>query len=227
MGNSYGNPDQTPVHTVSLDGFWLDRTEVTNAMFANFLNSEGNQLEGGTNWLNPDEPLVRVFQKDAIWQVKPGNEKYPIVGISWYGANAYCERVGRQLPTEAQWEFAAKGAQGHRFPWGSDDLDCDHAQYQGCGNAPVEVGSLPLGANPLGIYELAGNVAEWINDRYAVDYYQQSLQVNPAGPMNGYYRVIRGGFWNSTYIALQTSHRDWAGADKHDSSIGFRCALIP
>jgi formylglycine-generating enzyme required for sulfatase activity len=227
MGSTDGNPDETPVHSVQLDGYWLDRTEVTNSMFANFLNTRGNQMEGGTTWLNTRDPFVWVFEKDGVWQTFPGRENYPIVGVSWYGANAYCQWAGHRLPTEAEWEYAAKGVDNRRFPWGDDYLDCNHARYSGCGNTPVEVGSLSLGVSPFGVFDLAGNVAEWLNDRYAADYYQQSPRLNPTGPINRYYRVIRGGYWGNTYIQLQTSHRDWAGADQRDASVGFRCALTP
>ena len=191
------------------------------------MNSAGNKSEGGTPWLNTLDPFVWIFEKDGRWETTPGKENYPIVGLSWYGAHAYCEWAGRDLPTEAQWEYAAKGVDDRRFPWGNDDLDCDHSRYSGCGNLPVEVGSLEPGLSSFGLFDLAGNVAEWINDRYAADYYEQSPRTNPSGPTNGYYRVIRGGYWGSTYIALQTTHREWAGADEHDSGVGFRCALTP
>jgi formylglycine-generating enzyme required for sulfatase activity len=227
MGSTSGNPDQAPIHPIQLDGYWLDRTEITNIMFANFLNTVGNKLEGGANWLNPLDPFVWDFEKDGIWQTYLGRENYPIVGVSWYGANAYCQWAGRRLPTEAQWEYAARDVDGRRFPWGNDSLSCDRARFSGCGNTPVEVGSLPLGSSPSGVFDLAGNVAEWVSDRYAADYYQHSPSLNPTGPINGYYRVIRGGYWGSAYIALQTAHRDWAGADQRDASVGFRCALTP
>ena len=227
MGSSAGNEDETPVHAVSLDGYWLDSTEVTQEMFTAFLNASGNQFEGGVSWLNPSEPFVWIDEQDSTWQVRPEMQRQPIVGVSWYGANAYCAWAGRQLPTEAQWEYAAKGINAYRFPWGNDTLDCNHARYAGCGTSPVNVDSLPLGLNEYGVYGLAGNVAEWLNDRYAADYYEESPVLNPTGPSNGYYRVVRGGFWASSYIGLQTSHRDWAGADVRDSGIGFRCALNP
>ena len=227
MGSDSGNPDQAPVHQVQLEGYWLDRTEVTNEMFAAFLNAAGNQIEGGVTWLRPLTPFVGILEKNGIWQLLPGRENYPVADVSWYGANAYCSWAGRRLPTEAEWEYAAKGDDNRRFPWGNDDLDCDRARYAGCGNAPVEAGSLQLGSNAFGVLDLAGNVSEWTNDRYAADYYQLSPQKNPTGPVNGYYRVIRGGYWGSTYIPLQTSYRDWAGADQRQSSVGFRCALTP
>jgi formylglycine-generating enzyme required for sulfatase activity len=227
MGSTSGNPDETPVHAVQMDGFWLDQIEVTNVMFAGFLNAMGNQTEGGITWLDPLDPFVWIQEKDRVWQPHQGRENYPVFGVSWYGANAYCTWAGRQLPTEAQWEYAAKGTDERRFPWGNDDLDCERARYSGCGNLPVEAGSLELGSSPFGAFDLAGNVAEWVNDRYTADYYLGSPQQNPSGPINGYYRVIRGGYWGSTYIALQTTHRDWAGADQRQSSVGFRCALTP
>jgi len=225
MGSESGDLDEAPIHTVSLDGYWLDRTEVTNEMFVRFLNAEGNKQEGGTTWLDPMDPFVWVLEKDGVWQTLPGKENYPIVNVSWYGAKAYCAWAGRDLPTEAQWEYAAKGTDSRRFPWGNDAPDCNLARFSGCGNTPVEAGNLLQGSNLWGVSDLAGNVAEWINDRYAADYYQQSPQEDPPGPMNGYYRVIRGGSWGSTYLALQTSHRDWAGADERINSVGFRCAL--
>ncbi len=227
MGGSSGNPNEAPAHIISLDDYWMDATEVTNAMFANFLNAAGNQMEGGVTWLDISGPLVWVSGKDGTWKALAGKDDFPIVGVSWYGAKAYCEWSGRSLPTEAQWEYAAKGVDGLRFPWGDEGPGCDRSQYFGCGSRPVEVGGFPFGASPFGVYEMAGNVAEWVSDRYAVDYYQQSPRQNPTGPINGYYRVLRGGSWGSTYIGLQTTHRVWAGADTRDSDIGFRCVLNP
>lgn len=227
MGMTSGNPDAAPVHTVRLNDYWFDSTEVTNAMFANFLTAQGNQQDGGTDWLNPNEALVQVFEKDGTWQVKAGFEDHPIVGVSWFGAKAYCEWVGRRLPTEAEWEYAARGADSRRFPWGNDDLSCALARYGGCGKGAVAVGGFPEGASPFGVLDMAGNVAEWVNDRYGDDYYQNSPVDNPQGPLRGYYRVVRGGFWDSTYIQLRAMHRGWAGADTRDSSIGFRCAFSP
>ena len=205
----------------------MDKTEVTNAMFANLLNEAGNQMEGGVNWLDTSAPLVWVSEKSGVWRALSGKDDYPVVGVSWYGAKAYCEWAGRSLPTEAQWEYAARGPVGFRFPWGDNGPDCERSRFSGCGSRPVQVGSLPLGASPFGVYEMAGNVAEWVNDRYATDYYQQSPLVNPSGPLNGYSRVYRGGSWGSSYIGLQTAHRNWAGADTRDGDIGFRCVLNP
>lgn len=227
MGSESGDFDQAPVHTVQLNGYWMDRTEITNEMFARFLNSAGNQREGGATWLDPIDPFVWVVEKDGVWQALSGRGDYPILKVSWHGAKAYCAWAGRDLPTEAQWEYAAKGAHNYRFPWSNKAPTCRRARFWGCGNSPVEVGSLLQGSNPWGIYDLAGNVSEWVNDRYAADYYQQSPQAEPAGPLNGYYRVIRGGDWKSTYLSLETAHRDWAGADEQISGVGFRCALNP
>jgi formylglycine-generating enzyme required for sulfatase activity len=227
MGSPSGNLDEMPVHSISLDAYWMDRTEVTNGMFADFLNVFGNQVEGGTTWLDSRDPLVWLSENNGMWQALNGKVNYPIAGVSWYGANAYCEWAGRGLPSEAQWEYAAKGTNSFRFPWGNTNLDCHYSRYSSCENRPVPVGSLSLGASPFGILDMAGNVAEWVNDRYSAGYYQQSPVQNPAGPINGYYRVIRGGSWGSTYISLQTSHRAWAGADTRDSDIGFRCVLNP
>ena len=227
MGSTQGNPDSAPIHTVQLDGFWLDSTEVTNSMYANFLNMVGNKMDGGAYWLDTLRPAPQIFVADNVWQVQPGKENYPVTGVSWYGANAYCGWSGRRLPTEAEWEYAASGTDRRQFPWGNDDLACTQAHYDGCGDGAIETGSLPSGVSPFGIFDMAGNAAEWVSDRYAADYYQSSPLQNPAGPRNGYYRVIRGGSWSSTYLAIRTTHRAWAGADEHDVRVGFRCALTP
>ena len=227
MGYTLGELNARPIHTVSLEPYWIDKTEVTNAMYARFLNDVGNQAEGGVPWLDVTEPLVWISDKSGTWEAVSGWEHHPIVGVSWYGAAAYCTWAGRSLPTEAQWEYAARGSEGLRFPWGEKGPTCTRSHFLGCGSRPVEAGSLPLGASPFGAYEMAGNVAEWVNDRYAEDYYQESPVDNPAGPANGYYRVVRGGSLGSSYIGLQSAHRSWAGADTQDSDIGFRCVLNP
>jgi len=226
MGSTSGNPDSAPIHTVALNGYWMDSTEVTNAMFATFLNTVGNQTEGGTTWVNPRSLLVQIQEKDGKWQFQPDKGNYPIVGVSWYGAAAYCEWTGRRLPTEAEWEYAARGEDGRRFPWGNE-VDCKHARYSGCGKGTLKVDALPLGVSPFGIFNMAGNVAEWVNDRYAADYYQESTMLNPIGPSNGYSRVVRGGYWGDTYLALRATRREGVGADKHNNGVGFRCALTP
>jgi formylglycine-generating enzyme required for sulfatase activity len=161
-------------------------------MFAAFLNDMGNQLVGGATWLDSPKQFVWIYEADGVWRVRPEMKKLPIVGVSWYGASAYCSWAGRQLPTEAQWEYAAKNANGFRFPWGNENLSCKHARYLGCGASPVDVDSLPLGMNLFGVYGLAGNVSEWINDRYAADYFVESPSTDPTGPMNGYYRATAG-----------------------------------
>jgi formylglycine-generating enzyme required for sulfatase activity len=227
MGTTSGNPDASPIHTVSLNGFWMDTTEITNQMYAQFLNSQGNQMEGGTNWLNVRKASGQIVEKDGSWRSQPGKENHPIVGVSWYGADTYCQWAGRRLPTEAEWEYAARGTDGRRFPWGNEGLSCNATNFHGCGKGTLAVGSLPKGSSPFGIFDLAGNVSEWVNDRYAGDYYQSSPSFNPTGPANGYYRVVRGGYWDSSYLQIISTRRDWAGADIHESGLGFRCALTP
>jgi formylglycine-generating enzyme required for sulfatase activity len=227
MGSTQGNPDSAPLHTVMLDGFWLDGNEVTNAMYANFLNIVGNKIEGGSEWLDARPQAAQIFAEGSGWQVQPGRENHPITGVSWYGAKAYCEWSGRRLPTEAEWEYAARGTDERQYPWGNDNLTCTQAHYFGCGEGTIAAGGLPSGVSPFGIFDMAGNVAEWVTDRYASDYYQSSPLQNPTGPANGYYRVIRGGSWLNTYLAIRTTHRAWAGADEHAAAVGFRCALTP
>jgi formylglycine-generating enzyme required for sulfatase activity len=118
MGSDEGDSDERPVHAVALDGLWLDRTEVTNAQFAAFLNEGGNQEEGGVTWLDLGDEDCLIERVRGTCQPRSGYGDHPVVEVTWFGARAYCERVGAQLPTEAQWEYAARGPQGWVFPWG-------------------------------------------------------------------------------------------------------------
>ncbi|HIE56977.1 MAG TPA: hypothetical protein EYP88_01915, partial [Anaerolineales bacterium] len=188
--------DEMPRHPVYLDAFWIYKTTVTNAMYADFLNEMGNQVEGRATWLNAASPNVLLYQSaDGVWHPREGYENHPAVEVTWYGANAYCQWAGLRLPTEAEWEKAARGTDGRRFPWG-DEIDCEHAQYANCRGGLQPVGSKPAGASPYGALDMAGNVWEWVADWYADDYYANSPYENPPGPESGRTRVLRGGSWD-------------------------------
>lgn len=231
MGNNDGSDNEKPVHTVYLDSFWIDQTEVTNDMFAAFLNVEGNQSENGATWLNAEDDHVRIHRVDNIWQADSGYEKHPVIEVSWYGAKAYCEWAGRRLPTEAEWEKAARGIDGRIYPWGNS-IDCSYANYmKQLGNlcvgdtTPVETYS--KGASLYGVLNMIGNVTEWVTDWYGKSYYAtypgDQWPNNPMGPESGQYRVLRGGSW----LDFRTSATDRISSDPSHSSdkIGFRCAL--
>jgi formylglycine-generating enzyme required for sulfatase activity len=226
-----------PQHEVHLDSFRLDRTEVTNAQYAAFLNEQGNQREAGMTWLNLWDEDCLIEWADGGYRPKEGYADHPVVEVTWYGASAYCTWARKRLPTEAEWEKAARGTERLLYPWGdtfdgnlvnSCDVKCtedwsDEAWDDGYAyTAPV--GSYQDGASPYGALDMAGNVGEWVADWYGEDYYGNALDSNPLGPGSGERRVIRGGSWyelGGSMRAAQRSHDDPAVSD---GNLGFRCA---
>ncbi len=167
--------DESPRHTVSVDSFWMDRTEITNQQFAAFLNQMSNRREGGMLWL--DEEHGQIEQIDGTYQPQSGYGDHPVVEVTWYGASAYCRWVGGRLPTEAEWEYAARGEERTLFPWGdqfdgkrlnSCDVNCelewaDKVVDDGYPRT-APVGNYPEGESWSGIQDMAGNVYEWVSD---------------------------------------------------------------
>ena len=206
MGSDTGDEDEQPVHEVSVDGFWIDETEVTNGLYARCV---------GEGPCNP--PFDEV---DAAVQ----GDDHPVVGISWYDAQAYCAWVGARLPTEAEWEYAARGTEGRRYPWGNETPSCEVAQYGSCDGDTVAAGSLPGGASWAGVLEMAGNVWEWVYDWYVSDYYGVSPRQNPEGPQSGSSKVVRGGSWGNGLLYLRGTTRDAFIPRNKYIYVGFRCA---
>ena len=207
MGSNDGDSDQKPVHTVYLDTYWIDQTEVTNAMYA--LCVEDGDCE---------KPISDYFDDTNFTD-------HPVVNVSWYAAEDYCTWAGRELPTEAQWEKAARGTDGRIYPWGNAAPDCILANYSGCTGNTLEVGSLQAGASPFGVLDMAGNVCEWVADWYAADYYSVSPKNNPTGPANGNYRVLRGGSWFDYESFLRSADRLGIYPVYTYDSSGFRCVV--
>lgn len=234
MGSEDVGSYERPIHTVTLDDFYIDQYEVTNAEFAAFLNELGNQTEGGAAWLGADSRIVDIQQTDGVWQADKGFGDHPVVETTWYGAAAYCEWRGARLPTEAEWEKAARGTDGRTYPWG-EGLDCGHAQYVICGGSTVPAGSFPDGASPYGAFDMAGNAAEWVADWFSDRYYFGSPPENPLGPMVGSSRVVRGGSWRSfvssgtlaSGTSVRSAHRGRLDPSQVSEYVGFRCALSP
>jgi eukaryotic-like serine/threonine-protein kinase len=225
MGSQGGDDDEQPVHSVYISSFWIDQTEVTNAMFAGFLNEMGNQSGGGASWLSSVDPDSMIQLSGGAWKPVPGYENMPVVDVTWYGASAYCAWAGRRLPTEAEWEKAARGTNGGSLPWGGP-LDCMYANFGGCKSRPVEVGSYPDGQSPYGVMDMLGNVWEWVYDKYGTDYYKQSPLADPTGPSTGRLHVLRGAAWDtSDPKRLRVTFRYDRDANSAGGSYGFRCAL--
>ena len=214
---------ERPAHTVALDAYYIDQYEVANQWYAAFLNEMGNQFEGLANWIEANDPDLHVRLIDGVWQVDPGYENYPMNEMTWYGARAFCEWRGAYLPTEAQWEKAARGTDGRTYPWG-EEISCDLANYAGCVYAAVPVDSYPEGVSPYGVYNMAGNMMEWVADRYQESYYASSPADNPSGPETGDFRIIRGGSWINNSGNLRTTHRYPKLPVLTYTSVGFRCA---
>jgi len=227
MGSDECDPDdfEYPEHTVYLDAYWVYKHEVTNAQFAVFLNAQGNQEEGGMTWLEDVDEDARIRQSGGEWVPDSGYGDHPVVEVSWYGAQAYCEWAGGRLPTEAEWEKAARGTDGRTYPWGEESPTCSLAQFDSCSGQTVPVGSFPNGTSPYGALDMAGNVEEWVGDFFDSDYYSTSIGNNPTGPESGDYRVFRGGAWDNSEWNLRTARRFgfWPNSS-HDRN-GFRCIL--
>jgi len=231
MGDHFneGDSNELPVHTVYVDSFYIDKYEVTNEMYARFLNEIGrNEDEEGHQLLDINDSDCLIEFVGGQYRPKAGYEKHPVIEVSWYGAMAYAKWAGKRLPTEAEWEKAARGGLvGKRYPWG-DDITHDMANYDGTGgrdrwDKTAPVGSFP--PNGYGLYDMAGNVWEWCLDWYDGEYYSKSPRENPKGPELGESRVVRGGSWDYSPNYLRVADRYYYGPQGTSNSVGFRCAL--
>ena len=203
MGSNGGAEDD-PQHTVMLHEYWIDLFPVTNAQFAQFVQATAYQAQG-----------------DWRGEFRAGKERHPVVNVTWDDACAYAEWCGKRLPTEAQWEKAARGTDGREYPWGNH-WDGNHCNVSGRGTTPV--GNYPAGASPYGCQDMAGNVAEWVADWYDPAYYSASPREDPPGPATGARRVVRGGAWNSSQPDARAAARYDGAPDGRDDGIGFRLA---
>ena len=208
MGNA--TPD-APEKTVSLNDYWIYQTEVTNSMYA-FCVSVGACAP-------PAQELGTPVYDNPVYA------NYPIVGVSWDMAANYCTWIGGTLPTEAQWEKAARGSAGASYPWGSQEADCDLGNFAGCVGALTDVTKYADGASPFGALDMAGNVFEWVNDYYGENYYNSAPTENPAGPESGEFRVVRGSGFETGVEQSASAIRHPAGNAYHNRDLGFRCVV--
>lgn len=213
-----GNPEIGDQHKVYLNAFYIDKYEVTNEQYVKFLNTIGTH----DGYINLDSGYCKIEKIEGVYVVKKGYEKHPVVEVSWNGANMYAKWAGKRLPTEAEWEKAAKGTNGRKYPWG-DTFDRNKCNVSMQRTMPV--GSYPEGRSPYGCYDMAGNAWEWTADWYDSDYYKNSPSVNPNGPNSGNFRVWRGGSLFGNQLTTQCSTRNYLSPEKTQNGSGFRCVL--
>ena len=197
--------DDRPAHKVWLDAYYMDAREVTNEQYAKFVSATGRRPP--YHWTSG--------------KFSQGEENLPVFNVSWDDADAYCRWAGKRLPTEAEWERAARGGkEGLSYPWG-DKIEAANARYN------VETGPSPAGqfpANDFGLFDMSGNVSEWCSDWFDREYYQSSPARNPKGPETGMYKVIRGGAWSDEAARATVFFRNWVRPTQTTPNIGFRCA---
>jgi len=220
MGSQNGRIDAQPEHKIFLNAFYIDKYEVTNAQYKEFVDATGHPAP----YLDPEK---YPWAKEYNWvngSYPEGMGNYPVVLVSWEDAAAYAKWAGKRLPTEAEWEKAARGTDKRNYPWGNewDVTKCNSRESGYLRAMPVD--SFGLGRSPYGVYNMAGNVWEWCADWYDKDYYDKSPAKNPQGPDVGATKVIRGGSWDTFgRNRLTTFARESQFPSTKSYDIGFRC----
>lgn len=210
----------SPRRRIFVGAFEIDKFEVTHSAYERFVRS-ANRRPPGAAGKGRGGPWERF-----VWDGKkapPGTGDIPVTLITWFEAEAYCAWVGKRLPTEAEWEKAARGTDGRIYPWG-DSAAPEAANFGKRHSGPLPGGNFALDKSPYGVMDMAGNVAEWVNDYFGPGYYADSPARNPKGPRRGNHRSVRGGFWDSPEKEIRTDWR-WHGApSKSHGGVGVRCA---
>ncbi len=224
MGSDEGSADEKPVHSVFISGFLMGKYEVSNERYKVFCDSTDHPYPKSTNFKGMDDYFLKY-------------PDYPVANVTWEDARSYCEWAQLRLPTEAEWEIAARGNDRRKYPWGNDEANADGTYRCNLfGSSPFEakldgyqytspVDAFDNGISPFGCYEMAGNVWEWCADWYLADYYASKKHVDPVGPEKGTDRVMRGGSWTNDGDGVRTANRDFSWPVEHMGSIGFRPAL--
>ncbi len=197
-----------PMHEVTLSGFWIDRTEITNGQYQSCVG-EGACIQSG------------------YWNYRDYNgSSQPVTGVDWYDAQNYCIWAGGRLPTEAEWEYAARGNDGRIYPWGNNDPNCMLDQVHGCGGGMISVNQLSsAGSSWVGAVGMGGNVSEWVADWYDPTYYSYSPELNPTGPETGEKKIVRGGTSSANALTARSAMRRYLYPTTRYVSYGFRCAV--
>jgi formylglycine-generating enzyme required for sulfatase activity len=212
MGNDRGNLDEQPIHPVQLDAFYIDQFEVTNGFYKACVEAKVCQPVR-----NKGSAIHSYYYDNSDF------ETYPVIFVDWNMAQTYCKWRAARLPTEAEWEKAARGGSNVTYPWG-DTPDCNLANYGNCLGDTSSTTIYALGQSRYGSYNMVGNVWEWVNDWYAPDYYRGSPQDNPQGPDTGKEKVLRGGSWKDGYAEIRSVNREAKNPAYSSNDIGFRCA---
>jgi len=209
--------DEKPLHKVYLDGYWIGKYPVTNLQYSFYMSK--TERKPTKHWQKKSIPIE--------------GENHPVVNINWYDAEDFCQWLSRksgkiiQLPTEAQWEKAARGVDGYKYAWGNEKPTSKHANYGSSNKGTTEVDRFIDGKSPYGCFDMIGNVWEWVFDWYQMDYYSSdSNEINPKGPPLGEKKVLRGGSWGFFEGVLRATYRDRDIPDMSGNSIGFRCCLL-
>lgn len=214
MGSDKGDEDEAPVHRVYLNAFYIDKFEVTNGRFAKYV--EAIQSEPPWGFTDKETPLIHA--------------EHPVRWVNWMDAMGYCLWKGKRLPTEAEWEKAARGTDERVYPWGNDPPTPVHAVYglkEGGAETVSVIGNHHMGQSPYGVQDLAGNLYEWVMDWYDEDYYSSFINspaINPRGPNEGTAKVQRGGSYINAPYRLRSSFRTKSDPTENDPNVGFRCA---
>ncbi|BCA54420.1 hypothetical protein W02_15600 [Nitrospira sp. KM1] len=213
---------ELPQQRIWLDTFTIDRDEVSLGEYLSFLQQQRRHP--------PDELQKLIWHVITVHSVSDLTlSRWPALYVSWYEAKDFCQAKGKRLPTEAEWEKAARGADGNLFPWGESAPDNRRAMFgqHHVHEIPIlaPVDALDDGQSPYGLHHMAGNVAEWVQDWFGLDYYAYIPERNPAGPPSGRYKGVRGGSWKSKIIMLRTATRGGSAPDQRAATVGFRCAM--
>lgn len=218
--------DESPEHPVTISPFKITKYEITNVQFADFLNAIGADPDGsvgGVEYLDENDPNSEIKYVSGMFESLAGRENFPATQVSWYGADAFCTWAGGRLPTEAEWEFAAKGGNmGQGFDYSGSNVLDDVAWHGGnSGGDRHEIGTKD--GNEIGLFDMTGNVREWVNDWHDATYYATSPMVDPQGPATGTMKVVRGGSFNDPPASCRVFERGQINPVSTTDRYGFRC----